>query len=240
MLETAPRFCGRSAQLLPSKDDVFRLRCKLRHPQVYAKYLERIRSSRRTEGQSRAVALEGELFTSPTCRPTEYTERDPSMRCRILAGIALFLACRCSRRATSRRYRHLPPEVRPFSDKQIDLVTNFASQAVIAIENARLLNELRQRTNDLTEVAGAADRDLGGAAGHQQLTGDLAAGVRTMLRTLTRICEANFGDVFGWRGRRLPSSPLTVLPAALPNSTGASCSIQAQRRIPAGSPPIAK
>ena len=69
-------------------------------------------------------------------------------------------------------------EPRPFTNKQIELLTTFADQAVIAIENARLFEAEQQRTRNF-RIAGAADGDLGGAAGHQQFSWRSPAGVRS-------------------------------------------------------------
>ena len=101
-------------------------------------------------------------------------------------------------------------EVRPFTDKQIELVQNFAAQAVIAIENARLLNELRQRTTDLTERTA----DLAEALKQQTATsevlqvissspGDLEPVFASMLENAVRICDAKFGNIFRWDGDAL-------------------------------------
>ncbi|MFZ1148395.1 MAG: GAF domain-containing protein, partial [Xanthobacteraceae bacterium] len=116
-------------------------------------------------------------------------------------------------------------EVRPFTDKQIELVKSFAAQAVIAIENTRLLNELRESLQQQTatsEVLGVISSS----------PGELEPVFQTMLANATRICEAKFGTLFRFDGKTFHPVAQFNTPAALLEAQKRRARFEATARTP--------
>src|SRR5262249_49420053 len=112
-------------------------------------------------------------------------------------------------------------EVRRFTDKQIELVKNFAAQAVIAIENTRLLNELRESLDQQTATSEVL-RIISGSPG------DLQPVFESMLANATRLCEAKFGNLFLYKEGGLYAVASHNVPPAF---------AEARRRRPLYPPP---
>jgi two-component system, NtrC family, sensor kinase len=106
-------------------------------------------------------------------------------------------------------------EVAPFTDRQIELVTTFADQAVIAIENVRLLNELRQRTDDLMESLEQQTATSEVLKVISSSPGELEPVFKAVLENAARICQAQFGALNTYDGSAFRNAALHNPP---PNS----------------------
>ena len=124
-------------------------------------------------------------------------------------------------------------KVHPFTDKQIELVKNFAAQAVIAIENTRLLNELRQRTDDLSESLEQQTATSEVLKVISSSAGKLEPVFAAMLANATRICEAAYGAMWLREDGKLRNVAFHgALPAAFSKLWKAGSEISLDSNVP--------
>ena len=205
MLENAVRICDAKFGNIYHRDgDALQLVATHNTPPAFAEY--RRRSPNVTgPATNRMAAAKSVVHVVDMAAEQAYTKRNPTTVAAVELGrVRTFVAVPMLKENELIGGLTLcRQEVRPFTDKQIELVKNFAAQAVIAIENTRLLNELRQRTTDLTERTA----DLTEALEQQTATsevlrvissspGDLEPVFATMLENAVRICDARFGAVY--------------------------------------------
>jgi class 3 adenylate cyclase/putative methionine-R-sulfoxide reductase with GAF domain len=214
ILENATRICEAKFGFLTLREgDAFRVVAIHNAPPAYVK----LRTREPIIRPSTSTALARAMATKQASQIADVTKHQPTMddpqrRSFVeLTGARTLIAVPMLKDDESigaiQIYRQ---EVRPFTYRQIELLSSFAAQAVIAIENARLLNELRQRTNDLTERTA----DLTEALERQTATSDvlevisrsafdLQAVFETVAESSVRLCGADRAFIFRFDGEFL-------------------------------------
>jgi signal transduction histidine kinase/putative methionine-R-sulfoxide reductase with GAF domain len=192
MLANAVRLCDAKFGILYEfAKGQFRAISWMGVPPAYADFVRQWRTWGPASGLGQIMLTKQTVHISDVVKGRAYAEGDPGRVASVdLGGVRTALVVPMLKDGDLVGafviYRQV---VRPFTDKQIDLVQNFAAQAVIAIENTRLLNELRETLQQQTATA-----DVLGVISSSP--GELQPVFQAMLANATRLCEAKFGNLF--------------------------------------------
>src|SRR6516165_3260869 len=212
MLEKATQICGASfGTLLLYEGNAFRRVAAHNAPHEYVQFADRDPFIRLDKARS----LDRLTKTKEPVQIADMAEAEPNSPLTKLGGARTYFAVPMLKEneliGAIGIYRQ---EVRPFNEKQIELVENFAAQAVIAIENARLLNELRQRTADLTESLEQQTATAEVLKVISTSTGELQPVFRAILENAVQLCGAKFGTLYLRDGNGFRAAAMQNVPPA--------------------------
>jgi signal transduction histidine kinase len=199
LVQSAARLCeAESAHIFRRTETDYELAACRGYSREYEEYMTHRRLAPGRDSLVGRIALEGRVVHIPDIlADTEYKQSEAAKlgRWRTMVGVPLLREGTPIGALTLTR-----SAVRPFTDKQIELLTTFADQAVIAIENVRLFDEVQARTEELSEALRQQTATAEVLKTISRTAFDLQRVLETLLENAVRICGAKHGMIFRYDG----------------------------------------